>query len=334
MPDTKLTIHLTNFEEKPLRDIPTEVTFFDNRGDQVGDTASMRFPTGEADFNLEGFARGQYRCRVAAQRYEEQGLFFFVAGRRKSIQRTLILPRNARAENPPWNARFNKWASLGADYRRFKDLLKASPRLELKDKDTGNHASLGRLTASTYEDDDPRPLREAKAGLLNMYAKMSAISPPRGNESSWWSALDELLVIQRDRVIGLANPTLTDLIRRIQRKPGLYPYYGRAPATLHRKNILAGVKVLGLTAQESDVKLQSVKTKEKYGVLQLTLGEVNTREGQTVTILDADVDENGDLLKHFGDMISHKFNGGTHPFHVYDILHRISDNPLLGYSLV
>ncbi len=334
MPNTKLAIRLKNFEENSLRDIATVVTFFNDRGDQVGNRARVRFPAGEAKFNLAGFSRGKYRCLVEARRYEARSFFFFAGGSRESIERELILPRNARVKNPSWNARFKKWTGLGEPYKPLKELLKASPRLELKDKDNGNHTQLGRFTASTYEDDDPMVLREAKAGLLNMYAKMSGISPPRGGDSSWWPALDELLVIQRDRVIGLANPGMTDLIRSIQSEPGLFPFYGKAPATLHRKNILAAVKVLGLTAQEDDVKLRSIKTKEKYGVLQLTVGEVDTREGERVTILDADVDENGDLLKHFGDTISHRFNGGTHPFHVYDILHRVSDSPLLGYSLV
>ncbi len=48
----------------------------------------------------------------------------------------------------------------------------------------------------------------------------------------------------------------------------------------------------------------------------------------------ADIDENGNLLKHFGDWIGHQSNGGTHPYHVYDLLHRALAEPLMGYRLV
>ena len=49
--------------------------------------------------------------------------------------------------------------------------------------------------------------------------------------------------------------------------------------------------------------------------------------------LHTDIDEHGDLAGHIGDLIKHKFSGGTHPYDVHDLLHFLSTRDL-GYRLL
>jgi hypothetical protein len=37
-------------------------------------------------------------------------------------------------------------------------------------------------------------------------------------------------------------------------------------------------------------------------------------------LLDADIDERGDLLGHFLDLFKHKVTGRTHPFDIHELL--------------
>lgn len=255
MPDNaRLILRLRNFENRTLRDITTRVKFFRD-GNQTGDTRTVDFAAGRQVFDLE-FDRGTYKCLVAARRYEARAFFFPVRTGGEPVEHELILPRRARAG---WNARFVKWDELGAQYKPFKKLLAGSPRLDLKIKSSGKHVSIGSFTSETYDDDDQRDLREGKAGLLNMYAKLTEITAPGMNGRSWWAAMRELLVIQRDRVIGIADPKMAALVKKIAGQAAFFPFYGKAPAKLHPKNIKAGLKSAGINGQLE--KLFSVKTK-------------------------------------------------------------------------
>ncbi len=53
-----------------------------------------------------------------------------------------------------------------------------------------------------------------------------------------------------------------------------------------------------------------------------------------MTILDADLDENGKLMAHLADLFKHRFTGGTHPFDIHEYL--VLEDPVrsLGYELV
>ena len=79
----------------------------------------------------------------------------------------------------------------------------------------------------------------------------------------------------------------------------------------------------------------SVKSTEDYGNIQLTLGPgTHPTTGESVWLLDADIDENGRLMKHFGDLVKHKFTGGTHPYDIHEYLLLAHEEIDLGYRLV
>ena len=47
---------------------------------------------------------------------------------------------------------------------------------------------------------------------------------------------------------------------------------------------------------------------------------VSTIPGKDFVILDADIDEHGTLLPHIFDGIADIFDGGTHPYDIYEYL--------------
>jgi hypothetical protein len=57
-------------------------------------------------------------------------------------------------------------------------------------------------------------------------------------------------------------------------------------------------------------------------------------DGSQVTVLDADIDENGKLMAHLADLFKHRFTGGTHPFDIHEYLVLEDKNRSLGYDLV
>jgi hypothetical protein len=57
--------------------------------------------------------------------------------------------------------------------------------------------------------------------------------------------------------------------------------------------------------------------------------------GAFAPLLDADIDENGDLLIHLIDVLFMRaFSGGTHPFDIHEYLVLAHPNWALGYELV
>jgi hypothetical protein len=60
---------------------------------------------------------------------------------------------------------------------------------------------------------------------------------------------------------------------------------------------------------------------------------------EVMWLLDTDIDENGQFVKHLYDaLFKHKFTGGTHPFDIHECLKKkalIAERSLdLGYELV
>lgn len=103
--------------------------------------------------------------------------------------------------------------------------------------------------------------------------------------------------------------------------------YARAPSGNHRDNVPVGL-------QGRIVRMVSIKSTHRKGNFQLTLTRLAEPDE---VLLDTDIDENGDLLGHFADLLKHKISGGTHPHDVHEILVLQEGQPAgfdLGYRLV
>ena len=79
----------------------------------------------------------------------------------------------------------------------------------------------------------------------------------------------------------------------------------------------------------------SIKESVFEASLQVTAGVV---PNSGFVILDADIDEHGELVHHGFDWVSHWFTGGTHPYDVHEFLARQAREAQrtinLGYTLV
>jgi len=330
MADTRtLVLRLWNAECELLRDVPAEVRFYRNDS-AIGRVRRVRFADGSERFDVPDFPTGVWDCNVRVENYEHSSRTGFLPFRKNSVtERDLWLPRNPKGR---WNSQFARWSRLGPGYQPLKDLLKRSSRLRLRIKKTEEFRRLGRLTAGAYDDVDDPALIEGKMGLLNLYAKLMTIRRPCGASRTWFEMLDELLYIQRDRIVAIASREMRDWVHRLKEHSAAraFPDYRQAPAgESHRRNVLASRP--GLSVQ----KIFSVKSTGAIGNLQLTLADVRDGAGREYAVCDADIDENGRLLEHFADWIRHQVTGdSTSPIQVYDILHRTVENPPLGYRLV
>ena len=319
----RIQLRLLNFEGKLVKNTKTGVRF--KRSHQTFPTTSV-FPTGRQTFRLPAFPPGKWSGEVRPARYQLRSAGFFLVRPGGLIQRDVWLPRNFNAK---WNAIFSPWNQLGPAYKPLIDALNNSPAIVPRFRKPGGgfRVEPARSFAGTeYDNVDRTSLRMAKAGLLNLYAKMMSAPVPRGSPP-WFNYVQRILVMQPDRFLAIVHPRMQDLVYSIWDAANTIPHYNKASAKNHRGNVPQPFKVL---------RIFSIKSQERTGVLQLTISDVEAG-GQKFSILDADIDENGLLLLHFGDFIKHKFTTGTHPYHVYDILHtnrrRLGERLLLGYRL-
>lgn len=259
-------------------------------------------------------------CAVTPSRYHRREAGFFTLMDGESITRRLTVLRRASA----WQAQFDAWTGLAADLGPLKKTLDASHDLRVKEG-----TRLGRFTGAKFDSVDPADRRTvvAKASLLNLFAKLNALKEPTARRRAWFYFVDELLEIDRERLIAIVDRAMLDRVRTILDNLDDFPDYKLSPAANHHKNIPDGYR-----ADRS--RMVSIKTREDQGNVQVTLAEAAAPDGRTVVLLDADIDENGKLMKHLADLFKHKITGGTHPFDVREYLVLEDRTRPLGYGLV
>lgn len=318
-------LRLFAYDNEPITDAETGFRF---RRDGVRRRKGVgaRFESGRIRVILPASPRGRWDCRITANGFETRNTGVLPSRPGETVD--VWLPRKARAG---WKADFVSWSQLGSRYTPLKRLLQKSEKLVLRVRSPKKQVRLGRFAEAAYDSAagkgpvKKKELIEAKAGMLNVFAKMMATEIPGKHGGDWFSMIDEALIIQRDRIVGIAKPGMAQMVRRVIDHGEVFPHYEEASADLHRKNIPKRYKIR---------EIYSIKTRERIGVLQVTIADVADEDGTKLSIVDADIDENGRLLAHFGDFIKHQFNGGTHPYNVYDILYRVLAKPLVGYRLV
>jgi hypothetical protein len=205
----------------------------------------------------------------------------------------------------------------------LKRVLEVSSKVKLK-----GGKVLGNFTEDTYDNvDDDNKLVLAKAALLNLFMKLSMMKEPTDGNEVWFSFVQKILEIGRERFIALVDPRMGQIVRAIKDNIEEFPDYKNTPAQNHFGNLPAGYEV-------KKSKMFSIKSNEDNGNLQLTMAPAIDPDGQEVLILDADIDEEGKLLPHISTLFLHKFTGGTHPFDIHEYLSLIYRNRPLGYELV
>jgi hypothetical protein len=137
--------------------------------------------------------------------------------------------------------------------------------------------------------------------------------------------VQELCYASRERMVAEIDEECWSRVQKLTQKPK-DGYRGVKVVPDHIKNFEAIPGVADVA------KAASVKTREAKANLQLTVARAR-RDGRSVFLLDADMDENGRLILHGFDLIKHAFNGGTHPIDISESLRVMFPRSALGYGL-
>ena len=224
-----------------------------------------------------------------------------------------------------WRAQFTPWDQLSTQFEDLKRVLGNSVVKLIKGE------SLGQFTEKKYDQVNEEHTVMAKATLLNLFAKLTLTLEPIGGRNHWFSFIDRILAIDRERFYAVVDLEMGEIIREILRNPNRPDHYERSDPGLHFENLRETLPDFTIRRDE----MFSVKTDERHANLQLTVAPARDAAGNDVMLLDADIDENGDLLNHLIDVILiHPVNGGTHPFDIHEYLLRSHANLQLGYELV
>lgn len=256
-------------------------------------------------------------CEVTPLRYRmrRSGVFTLTDG--ETVARNLTLFRRP----DKWSAQFTEWDQLSSHFLPLTEVLKKSSAVKVK-----GGKLLGKFTEATYDGVTGSTEIFAKAALLNLYTKLTDLKEPTEGTEPWFSFVREVVEIGKERFIAIVNPRMGEIVRAIKDDLGKFKGYKNTPAQNHFGNIPGIFQV-----QKS--KMFSVKSTEDHGNVQLTMAPGKDAAGNDLLILDADIDENGQLMAHLADLFKHKFTGGTHPFDIHEYL--ALDNPSrpLGYEL-
>jgi hypothetical protein len=244
------------------------------------------------------------------------GIFTLTDG--ETITRNLTLFR----QPGKWAASFDAWDQLPNQHQPLKKVLDKSSAVKVKGGET-----LGKFTQAAYDNVSNPTTINAKAALLNLYAKLTEMIEPAGEAEPWFSFVREIVEIGRERFIAVVDQRMEQLVRTISNDIGQFPEYKKTPAQNHFGNFPAAFNIV-------KSKMVSIKSREDHGNVQLTLAQGKDATGNDTFLLDADIDENGKLMAHLADLFKHKFNGGTHPFDIHEFLVLSSPNRPLGYTLV
>jgi len=315
-----LELTLLGVDASPAADPATLVSFMRTSDSQEIGSAKRAFPP-DRRFPLPAFPQERaIACRVTPERYRgrEVGIFTLTDG--ETIRRGPTVFRVPQH----WTAAFVGWSNLPEPLQPLRDVLEASLAVRVK-----NGKLLGQFVRSVYDSVDPadRLTANAKACLLNLFAKLGTVKEPVFGRKPWFGFVDNILEIGRERIIALVDDEMLVRVTEIHDNIDRFDDYKTSPLADHSKNIPPGFTF-------AKGRMVSIETKEEHGNLQLTVTPATDSSGNDVTILDADIDENGKLMAHLADLFKHKFTGGTHPFDIYEYLTLESPQRDMGYTLV
>jgi hypothetical protein len=318
----KLGLTIRNVENQPALDPQTRIDVKRRDGTAVLRFKALNLPLG-GELEIPAFPQeSNLRCDVIPKRYRHFSTEFFTlstSSPRTIEARVMRLPKH-------WSARFTAWNQLPADFTPIKAVLDNSNVKVIKGE------KLGKFTENKYDAATAEKTVLAKAALLNLFAKMTVLPEPIGERLPWFSFVDRILAIDRERFYAVVNGEMGEIIKHVKANLHKFKTYESASADNHFEKLKETLPEFQIFRS----KMFSVKTDERNGNLQLTMAPARDLATNTdALLLDADIDENGDLFKHLIDVFFlHPFSGGTHPFDIHEYLVLAHQNRALGYELV
>lgn len=331
-----VVLTLLDVSGQPIQDPDAILTFRrlqDKR--QIGKQVTGPIPPRPVRFQIPVQTNVPVLCELELKRYRVAHSPVFFATPGPPICRQVQLFRDP----DDWAATFTAWRSLSPFFGDLTRVLAHSPEISFRgemrprDRRRDQDKRVGTMTGAAYDGfgsggPGDHPEARAKATLLNIYYRLLTASDPIANVP-WFSYVREILTIERERVVAVADPKMEESVRYIHDNIDHFRRdYEHSPIGDHRKNVPAHM-------QDRIERIVTIKSTHEKANYQLTVLRLN-RPDQV--LVDADIDENGTLLKHFWDsQVTHKRTGGTHPFDIHELLwisdgrHRSID---LGYTLV
>jgi hypothetical protein len=318
----QLFLELRDVSNRLIEDPETFFTFRrvnDHR--QIGDQIAMALTGSAAVFDLP-VATGEIAvCELDTKRFRfaHSPVFFRSPGPPiTKVSRLLREPKE-------WNPSFTSWQDLTAAFGDLKRVLDGSPRVTLFKRTT---PIADRLVEDAYDGMSGADVILAKTALLNTYYRLTATKEPLSAQRTWFSFVTRILAIGRERFLALVQPEMEALVRQIHANIEEFRAdYERTPAENHRGNVPPEL-------QHRITSMISIKSTHDSANFQITLTHLS---GPNEVLLDADLDENGQLLRHFLDLFKHKVTGGTHPHDIHELLVLLDGHKPgfdLGYRLV
>jgi hypothetical protein len=255
--------------------------------------------------------------RVTPSRYEDGAMLCDIDGNGLgTLPNPFCLPRRPSE----WVPSFVSWQQLAPDFDGLKATLDESPTFRC-----GRTSQPGKFINERFDavspDDESESL--AKLSLLNMYSRLRSEAMP-GTSASWFAQIRSLLYSTRERIVAEIGQDCWAKVRTIADHS--VDGYDGAPVGDHIGNLIAEPGVTQVT-EAASIKSDHVKAN-----IQLTVARAR-KDGRDLFLLDADLDENGNLLLHFFDLIKHAFSGGTHPIYIHECLRQQFPGVPLGYGL-
>lgn len=297
------------------RDPKVKVEFIRAKtGDVIDRKTKLRFPPSRV-FSLPAFPQEDHLyCYVTPSlfRGRPSDIFLLTDGERREPPPLIILRKPNK-----WEVRFKKWNGLPTSFKRLKTVLNSSPSLSVR-----NGPTLGDFVGKNYDDESRPKAVLAKTALLNLFRKLSVLKPA-GKQRNWFSYLKRILSIDRERIIAEVQPGIIAAVNESRKSKE----YKGAMASNHCGNFPSRY-----TVPCDD--MFAIKSREDKGNVQITLAPSTDENGHSVLLLDADIDENGKMIKHLMDVLEHKFTGGTHPIDIHEYLRLEDSKSDFGYTLV
>ncbi len=243
-----LELALLGVNAEPARDPATFVSFLRSAdGREIG-RVKRSFPP-DRRFALPAFPQERaITCLIAPERYRFRDVGIFTLTDGETIHRGPTVFRVPER----WKAAFDKWASLPDSLRALREALDASSNVRVK-----GGKLLGKFVRGAFDDVDQadRLTVNAKACLLNIFAKLNTLKEPVFGRKPWFGFVDEILEIGRERMIALVDNTMLERVQEIHDNIHKYDFYKQTPVGDHAKNIPAGFTF-------TKGKMVSIKTQE------------------------------------------------------------------------
>jgi hypothetical protein len=321
-----VTLTLRNVQGELVRD-PEGIFTFRRLSDRRQIADQVRLPLKGAPVRFAIPAGGDViECEIDLLRYRfaRSPLFIRAAGFPRDFDDFLL------REPAKWLPTFTAWENLSEGFRPLQEVLGRSADIVVLE----GGDRLPSLVEGAYDAVTEARAVMAKMALLNVYYRLRTAGPPILGAVSWFSHVEQIIAIGRERFLAFVTPEMATLVRDIAENiDEAGPDFESASASLHLKNVPPSLR-------PRVTRMVSIKSSHRKGNYQLTITELAADPvsgNPAQTLLDADIDESGTFWGHAGDLFKHKISGGTHPVDVHEILVRQDrDAPGfdLGYQLV